>query len=110
MADRTSDPPGRGTERPRKGTDPARAGRIKPEQFEIKVRWEKGRRVRKVSPTGVQFDFDSALKVGVRYPISLNAPGVSFSSTLEVTRCQVILEPGGKRYFSIEGRFFPYVE
>ena len=110
MADRTTDPPGSTADRPRKGTDPGRTGRIKPEQCEIKVRWESGRRVRKVSPTGVHFDFDNALKVGSRYPISLNAPGVSFSSTLEVTRCQVILEPGGKRYFSIEGRFFPYVE
>jgi hypothetical protein len=34
---------------------------------------------------------------------------VSFSSTLEVVRCQLTLEPEG-RFFRIAGRFFPYVE
>ena len=68
-----------------------------------------GLRVLLVSPTGVKFDFDTALKVGTKYPVNLSAPGVSFSSTLEVTRCQVILSGGG-RSFRIDGRFFPYVE
>jgi len=76
----------------------------------MKVRWEKARRVVAVSPTGVKFDFNIALKVGTKYPVSLSAPGVSFSSTLEVTRCQVTVEPGGVRYFRIDGRFFPYLE
>ena len=62
-----------------------------------------------VTPQGVGFEFDSPLKVGLRYPISLSAPGVSFTSTLEVTRCRLTVQPEG-RYFQIEGKFFPYVE
>jgi hypothetical protein len=58
----------------------------------------------------VKFDFDTALNVGTRYPVTLNAPGVSFSSTLEVTRCQVTVRPGVGRFFRIDGRFFPYLE
>jgi hypothetical protein len=109
MVEKKPEPPA-GSDRPRKTTDPGRGGpRPKPEQYEMKVRWEKARRVVAVSPTGAKFDFDSALKVGVKYPVSLTAPGVAFSSTLEVTRCQVTLE-GGIRYFRIDGRFFPYVE
>lgn len=110
MAERSDKPPGDAVEKPPRSTDPARAKRLKPEQYEIKIRWEKAKRVRKVSPADVQFDFDSALKVGARYPISVNGPGVAFSSTLEVTRCQVTVEPGGRRYFSVDGRFFPYVK
>jgi hypothetical protein len=99
------DPP-RPPEPPRKGI----AGRrLSPDQYELKIRWERARKVFNVSPTGVGFEFDSSLKVGVRYPISLSAPGVSFSSTLEVTRCALIVE-GEARYFRIEGKFYPYVE
>ena len=111
MADRTSDPHGTPTERSRRNTDATRAvSRVKPEQCEIKVRWEKARRVIQVSPTGARFDFDSALKVGTRYPFSLSGPGLSLSTTFEVRRCQVTVEPGGGRSFRIEGRFYPYVE
>ena len=110
MAERKTDPPGTG-DRSRRTTDHGRsAARLKPEQYEMKVRWEKARRVVAVSPTGAKFDFDTALKVGAKYPVTLSAPGVSFSSTLEVSRCQVTVEPGGVRYFRIEGRFFPYLE
>jgi hypothetical protein len=83
---------------------------LKPEQYELKVRWEKALRVLQVSPTGIRFDFDTSLKVGAKYPVSLTAPGVSFSSTLEVVRCQVTAEPGAGRSFRIDGRFFPYLE
>ncbi len=108
MVERRSDPP---SDRSKKGTDPKRgSGRLRPDQYEIKIRWEKARKVLEVSPTGVKFDFDSALTVGVRYPISLSAPGVSFSSTVEVTHCQMTIEPSTGRSFRIEGRFFPYVE
>jgi hypothetical protein len=108
VAEKKTEPPG--TDRPRRTTDTARSARLKPEQYEMKVRWEKARRVVAVSPTGAKFDFDSALKVGAKYPVTLNAPGVSFTSTLEVTRCQVTVEPGSVRFFRIEGRFFPYLE
>jgi hypothetical protein len=101
----SSDPP-RPPEPPRKGT----AGRrLSPDQYEIKIRWERARRVFDVSSEGVSFEFDSPLKVGMRYPISLSAPGVSFSSTLEVTRCKLKVAEEG-RFFRIEGRFYPYVE
>ena len=111
MVEKKPEPPPAGTEKPRRSSDGARgAPRLRPEQYEMKVRWEKARRVVAVSPTGAKFDFDAALKVGTKYPVTLNAPGVSFSSTLEVTRCQVTLEPGGIRSFRIEGRFFPYLE
>jgi hypothetical protein len=108
VADRKT-PPGSPGERPRRGTDSGRS-KLKPEQYELKVRWEKARGVLQVSPTGVKFDFDTALNVGTRYSVSLTAPGVSFSSTLEVTRCQVTVLPGAGRFFRIDGRFFPYVE
>ncbi len=109
VADRKTDPPSPPGERPRRPTDSGRS-KLKPEQYELKVRWEKAQRVLQVSPTGVKFDFDGALKVGTRYPVSLSAPGVSFSSTLEVTRCQVTVLPGVGRFFRVEGRFFPYLE
>lgn len=110
VADRKTDPPASG-DRPKRSTDSSRsAARLKPEQYEMKVRWERALRVLQLSPTGVRFDFDTALKVGMKYPVSLNAPGVSFSSTIEVVRCQVTSEPGTGRAFRIEGRFFPYVE
>jgi len=104
MPERRTDPPT--TSAPKRGSS---GGRLKPEQYELKIRWERARRVVSVTPQGVAFEFDSALKVGVRYPISLSAPGVSFSSTLEVTRCRLTVQPEG-RHFVIEGRFFPYVE
>jgi hypothetical protein len=108
VAERKTDPP---ADRPRRTSDSSRpVPKLKPEQYELKVRWEKARRVVSISPTGARFDFDIALHLGTKYPVSLTAPGVSFSSTLEVTRCQVTVEPGGVRYFRIEGRFFPYLE
>ena len=111
VAERKTDPPSSSGDRPRRSTDSGRsAARLKPEQYELKVRWEKARRVLQVSPTGVKFDFSTSLMVGTKYPISLTAPGVSFSSTLEVTRCQVTSEPGAGRSFRIDGRFFPYLE
>jgi hypothetical protein len=111
VADRKKDPPVSSADRSRRSTDPERsAARLKPEQYELKVRWEKARRVLQVSPTGVKFDFGTALNVGTKYPVNLTAPGVSFSSTIEVTRCQVTSEPGAGRSFRIDGRFFPYVE
>ena len=104
MPDRRTDPPSSSS--PKRGST---GGRLKPEQYELKIRWERARRVVSVTPQGVGFEFDNSLKVGLRYPISLSAPGVSFSSTLEVTRCRLTVQPEG-RYFQIEGRFFPYVE
>ena len=83
---------------------------MKPDQYEIKIRWERARRVVDVTASGVKFDFDSALKVGLRYPISVTAPGVSISSTLEVTRCQLTVDPTAGRFFHVEGKFYPYVE
>src|SRR5207245_6179370 len=77
MAERKTDPPGKTTKK------------LKPEQYELKIRWEKARQVLEVSPTGVRFDFDTPLKVGTRYPISLTAPGVSLSTTPEVSGCQL---------------------
>ncbi len=111
MAEKKTDLPASSSDRSRKSTGSARsASRLKPEQYELKVRWEKAHRVLQVSPTGIKFDFGTALKVGAKYAVSLTAPGVSFSSTLEVTRCQVTAEPGAGRSFRIEGRFFPYLE
>ena len=69
--------------------EPKAHRKLKPEQYELKIRWEKARQVLDVSPTGVRFDFDTPLKVGTKYPVSLTAPGVSFSTTLEVSRCQL---------------------
>jgi len=83
--------------------------RLSPDQYELKIRWERARKVFNVTPQGVGFEFDNPLKVGLRYPISLSAPGVSFSSTLEVTRCKLTVEGEG-RFFRIEGKFYPYVE
>ena len=99
MAERKTDPPaGKASKK------------LKAEQYELKIRWEKARQVLEVSPTGVRFDFDTPLKVGTKYPISLAAPGVSFSTTLEVSRCQLTVEPPSGRFFRVSGRFFPYVE
>src|SRR3954465_10196426 len=106
MAERKTDPPAKTTT-----VDNSRAHRkLQPDQYERKIRWEKARQVLEVSPTGVRFDFDAPLKVGTKYPISLTAPGVSFSTTLEVSRCQLTVEPASGRFFRVTGRFFPYVE
>src|SRR5215471_10401438 len=107
MPERKTDPPGKSSHH----LDEARSTRrLKPEQYELKIRWEKARQVLEVSSTGVRFDFDAPLKVGTKYPVSLTAPGVSFSTTLEVSRCQLTVEPPSGRFFRVTGRFFPYVE
>jgi hypothetical protein len=48
--------------------------------------------------------------VGTRYPVSLKAPGVSFSTTIEVTRCQLTVDSATGRFFRVTGKFYPYVE
>jgi hypothetical protein len=108
MVERKTDPPSTGSKRP---SDPGRSrGRTRAEQYELKIRWERARQVTEVTSSGVQFDFDSALKVGTRYNVTLTAPGVSIAPTIEVVRCQLALEPSGNKYFRISARFFPYVE
>ena len=106
MPERKTDPPAGKTS----SLEEPRPSKLKPDQYELKIRWEKARQVLDVSPTGVRFDFDTPLKVGTKYPISLTAPGVSFSTTLEVSRCQLTVEPPSGRFFRVTGRFFPYVE
>jgi hypothetical protein len=64
MAERRTDPPASGKSSPLE--TPKLARKLKPEQYELKIRWEKARQVLDVSPTGVRFDFDTALKVGTR--------------------------------------------
>lgn len=108
MTDRKSDPPRPAPKAPRSSGTGRPHHRLSPEEYEIKIRWEKARRVIDVTPTGVKFEFDGSLKVGLMYPITLTAPGVSLNSTLEVTRCQLTVASG--RFFLVEGRFFPYVE
>lgn len=108
MAERKTPPP---EGRTRRSSDSGRAAkRLRPEQYELKVRWETARQVLEVTPTGVRFDFNMPLKVGTRYPVSLKAPGVSFSTTLEVSRCQLTVDSATGRFFRVTGRFFPYVE
>ena len=75
MAERKTDPPASGKSSHLEA--PRTARKLKPEHYELKIRWEKARQVLDVSPTGVRFDFDAPLKVGTKYPISLTAPGVS---------------------------------
>lgn len=109
MAERQSDPPA--GKRPSRSSDSGKhSKRPKPEQYELKVRWETAREVLEVTPTGVRFDFSSPLKVGTRYPVSLKAPGVAFSTTLEVSRCQLTVDSVTGRFFRVTGKFFPYVE
>ncbi len=108
MAGRQSDPPPPGPDKPKRPTGSKK--RLSPEQYELKIRWDKARKVLDVTPTGVQFDFDNPLKVGMKYPVTLNAPGVSISSTIEVTRCQLTVLSETGRYFRVTARFFPYVE
>jgi len=110
MAGRQSDPPASGPDKPRRPTDSRSKKRLSPDQYELKIRWDKARQVLDVTPTGVQFDFDNPLKVGMKYPVTLTAPGVSISSTIEVTRCQLTVHEESGRFFRVSGRFFPYVE
>jgi hypothetical protein len=107
MAERKTDPPKASSALDETSS---RARRLRADQYELKIRWERARQVLEVSPTGVRFDFDAPLKVGTRYPVSLTAPGVSFSTTLEVSRCQLTVEPPSGRFFRVTGRFYPYVE
>ncbi len=98
-------------ERPSRPSDTGKTPkRPKAEQYELKVRWETARQVLEVTPTGVRFDFNSPLKVATRYPVSLKAPGVAFSTTVEVTRCQLTVDPTSGRFFRVTAKFFPYVE
>ncbi|HEY2798490.1 MAG TPA: hypothetical protein VGK26_11430 [Thermoanaerobaculia bacterium] len=107
MPERKTDPPGKSSHH----LEDARTNRrLKPDQYELKIRWEKARQVLEVSSSGVRFDFDAPLKVGTKYPVSLTAPGVSFSTTLEVSRCQLTVESPAGRFFRVTGRFFPYTE
>jgi hypothetical protein len=110
MPGRHSDPPPPTADKPKRPTDSRSKKRLNPEQYELKIRWDKARQVLDVTPTAVQFDFDSPLKVGMKYPVTLTAPGVSLSSTIEVTRCQLTVLPDSGRFFRVSGRFFPYVE
>ncbi len=103
---RQSDPPS--ADRPKRPTGSKK--RLNPEQYELKIRWDKARQVLDVTPTGVQFDFDNPLKVGMKYPVTLTAPGVSLSSTIEVTRCQLTVLSDSGRFFRVSARFYPYVE
>ena len=109
MPGRQSDPPSPPGP-PKRVTDSVRKKRLNPEQYELKIRWDRARQVIEVTPTGVQFDFDNPLKVGTKYPVTLTAPGVSLSSTIEVTRCQLTVQSAPGRFFRVSGRFFPYVE
>jgi hypothetical protein len=111
MTARQSDPPPPADkDKPRRQTDSRSKKRLTPDQYELKIRWDKARQVLEVTPTGLQFDFDSPLKVGTKYPVTLTAPGVSLSSTIEVTRCQMTVEAESGRFFRVTGRFYPYVE
>ncbi len=104
MTDRKTDPP-RSASRP---PGSSRVHRTLPEEYEIKVRWERARRVIEVTSAGVKFEFDNVLKVGLTYPITVTAPGVSITTTLQVTRCQLTVASG--RFFLIEGQFYPPAE
>jgi hypothetical protein len=110
MSPRPSDPPPPSGDKTKRPTDARLKKRPTASQYELKIRWDKARQVLEVTPTGVQFDFDSPLKVGMKYPVTLTAPGVSLSSTVEVTRCQLTVLPDSGRFFRVTGRFFPYVE
>ena len=108
MAGRQSDPPS--TSGPPKRLTDSRRKRLNADQYELKIRWDRARQVLEVTPTGVQFDFDNPLKVGTKYPVTLTAPGVSLSSTIEVTRCQLTVQQETGRFFRVSARFFPFVE
>ena len=72
------------------------------------MRWDRARKVLDVTTTGVKFEFDQPLKVGNMYPVTVTAPGVSITTTLEVTRCQLTV--ANDRFFLFECRFYPYVD
>ncbi len=104
MPERKTDPPGKSS---RHLEDAHASRRLKPEQYELKIRWEKARQVLEVSSVGVRFDFDAPLKVGTKYPVSLSAPGVSFSTTLEVSRCQLTVESPSRPLLPGDGPLLP---
>lgn len=106
MTERKTDPP-RTSPAPPRSPSPVRS-RLSPESYEIKVRWDKARKVLDVTSSGVKFEFDQPLKVGMVYPITVTAPGISIATTLEVTRCQLTV--ANERFFLVEGKFFPHVE
>jgi hypothetical protein len=109
MTDRKTPPPSAGTPTaPRVSRSGRTHQKLSPDQYELKIRWQRARRVLRVTSGGVKFEFDTALTVGVMYPITVDAPGVSLATTLEVTRCQLTVADG--RFFLIDGRFYPYVE
>ncbi len=107
MTDRKSDPPRPPSKAPRPSGSVRHPQKLSADQYEIKIRWERARKVLDVTPTGVRFEFESSLKVGAMYPITLTAPGVSLSTTLEVMRCQLTAAAG--HFFLVDGRFFPYI-
>jgi hypothetical protein len=43
----------------------------------------------------------------MKYPVTLTAPGVSLSSTIEVTRCQLTVPSEGGRFFRVMAKFYP---
>jgi hypothetical protein len=109
MTDRKTPPPSAGAPTAPRGSRSGRTHqKLSPDQYELKIRWQRARRVLRVTAGGVKFEFDTALTVGTMYPITMDAPGVSLATTLEVTRCQLTVANG--RFFLIEGRFYPYVE
>ena len=107
MTHTKSDPPRTTPKAPRPSGSVRGPQRLSADQYEIKIRWQRASKVLDVTPTGVRFEFETSLKVGVMYPVTLTAPGVSFSTTLEVMRCQLTAASG--HFFLVEGRFFPYV-
>jgi len=107
MTERKTDPPRPPTPAPPRSPNPGRS-RLSPENYEIKVRWDRARKVLDVTTTGVKFEFDQPLKVGNTYPITVTAPGISITTTLEVTRCQLTV--ANERFFLVEGKFYPHVE
>jgi hypothetical protein len=104
MAEKRNTPPTE-TEKPRSGSR-----RLRADQYELKIRWDRARQVVEVSSSSVTFDFDQPLKVGARFPVSLTAPGVAISTTIEVTHCRLTVDPETGRYFRVTARFYPYVE
>jgi hypothetical protein len=105
MTERKTDPPRPSPAPPR--PSPVRA-KLSPDSYEVKVRWDRARKVLDVTTTGVKFEFDQPLKVGNMYPVTVTAPGVSITTTLEVTRCQLTV--ANERFFLVEGRFYPHVD
>lgn len=105
MAEKRNTPPPPDVDKPRTASR-----RLRADQYELKIRWDRARQVVDVSSSSVTFDFDTPLKVGSRFPISLTAPGVAISTTIEVSHCRLTVDPESGRYFRVTGRFYPYVE